>query len=143
MTIFPSSKKFNRPAGSSDNLLSGETASDPLLTSAISTTKISSLNEGEDISDVDLLLAVGEGAVKIKKKRRPRRGEDFTFREAIVKAYFWLLWLVYFLGVGSGVTVLNNFAQIGGLKVRWEATSEYAGVCRRGTVEGKERHQPT
>lgn len=114
MTIFPSSKKFNhRSAGSSDNLVSGETATDPLLTSAISATNLTSLNEGEDISDVDLLLAVGEGAVKIKKKRRPRRGEDFTFREAIVKADFWLLWLVYFLSVGSGVTVLNNLAQIG------------------------------
>ncbi|XP_024970330.1 protein NUCLEAR FUSION DEFECTIVE 4-like [Cynara cardunculus var. scolymus] len=113
MTIFPSSKKFNRPAGSSGNLVSEETAADPLMTSAFSATNLTSLNEGEEISDVDLLLAVGEGAVKIKKKRRPRRGEDFTFREAIVKADFWLLWLVYFLGVGSGVTVLNNLAQIG------------------------------
>ncbi|XP_076892798.1 protein NUCLEAR FUSION DEFECTIVE 4-like [Bidens hawaiensis] len=104
MTLFPSSKKLNRPAGSSDNL----TATDQLLTQSPS-----EQNLGEDMSDVDVLLAVGEGAAKIKKKRRPRRGEDFTFREAIVKADFWLLWLVNFLGVGSGVTVLNNLAQIG------------------------------
>ncbi|KAI6679223.1 hypothetical protein NL676_033104 [Syzygium grande] len=53
----------------------------------------------------------GEGAVK--KKRRPKRGEDFNFFEALVKADFWLLFLVYFVGVGTGVTVLNNMAQIG------------------------------
>ncbi|KAI3727168.1 hypothetical protein L1987_66978 [Smallanthus sonchifolius] len=109
MTLFPSNKKFNRPAGSSENL----TVTDPLLTRSTPEPNITNLNDGDDISEVDVLLAVGEGAVKVKKKRRPRRGEDFTFREAIVKADFWLLWLVYFLGVGSGVTVLNNLAQIG------------------------------
>ncbi|KAI3761499.1 hypothetical protein L1987_51916 [Smallanthus sonchifolius] len=109
MTLFPSSKKLNRPAGSSDNL----DVTDPLLTQSTSEPNLTNLNDGEDISEVDVLLAVGEGAVKIKKKRRPRRGEDFTFREAIVKADFWLLWSVNFLGVGSGVTVLNNLAQIG------------------------------
>ncbi|CAA6672628.1 unnamed protein product [Spirodela intermedia] len=40
-------------------------------------------------------------------------GEDFEFREALVKADFWLLFFAYFLGVGSGITVLNNLAQIG------------------------------
>ncbi|KAI7726119.1 hypothetical protein M8C21_020198 [Ambrosia artemisiifolia] len=109
MTLFPSSKKLDRPAGSSDNL----TVTDPLLTQSTSEPSLTNLNDREDMSEVDVLLAVGEGAVKIKKKRRPRRGEDFTFREAIVKADFWLLWLVNFLGVGSGVTVLNNLAQIG------------------------------
>ncbi|XP_040370631.1 protein NUCLEAR FUSION DEFECTIVE 4 isoform X2 [Rosa chinensis] len=62
--------------------------------------------------DVETLLAIGEGAVR-KKKRRPKRGEDFKFQEAFIKADFWLLWFVYFLGVGSGVTVLNNLSQIG------------------------------
>ncbi|KAI3785994.1 hypothetical protein L1987_45120 [Smallanthus sonchifolius] len=109
MTLFPSNKKLNRPAGSSDNL----TVTDPLLTQSTPEPNITNLNDGDDVSEVDVLLAVGEGAVKVKKKRRPRRGEDFTFPEAIVKADFWLLWLVYFLGVGSGVTVLNNLAQIG------------------------------
>ncbi|KAJ3696458.1 hypothetical protein LUZ61_000163 [Rhynchospora tenuis] len=62
-------------------------------------------------SDEDILLAEGEGA--IIKKKGPRRGEDFEFCEALIKADFWLLFMVYFLGVGSGVTVLNNLAQIG------------------------------
>ncbi|XP_076895806.1 protein NUCLEAR FUSION DEFECTIVE 4-like [Bidens hawaiensis] len=113
MTIFPSDK-LNGPAGPLAAPLAGplgnSTATDPLLSRS---TQEPSLSDGDDISDVDVLLAVGEGAVIVKKKRRPRRGEDFTFREAVVKADFWLLWLVYFLGVGSGVTVFNNLAQIG------------------------------
>jgi len=73
----------------------------------------SNLNfEDEDSFDIDILLAEGEGAIK-PERRRPRRGEDFRFREAILKADFWLLFAIYFVGVGSGITVLNNLAQIG------------------------------
>ncbi|CAN4113107.1 unnamed protein product [Withania somnifera] len=85
--------------------------SEPLLTPLSSAANLGSFQDGDEISEVDMLLAEGEGAVK--KKRRPRRGEDFKFTEALVKADFWLLFLVYFFGVGSGVTVLNNLAQIG------------------------------
>lgn len=81
---------------------SSEDKAEPLL---------GNLQESDDVSDVDMLLAVGEGAVK--KKRRPRRGDDFEFHEALVKADFWLLFVAFFIGVGSGVTVLNNLAQIG------------------------------
>ncbi|KAI3463437.1 hypothetical protein Pfo_020100 [Paulownia fortunei] len=111
MTLFPANSK--KP-GLPPDLVSGDVDSnqtDPLLAPSSSTTYLGSFYEPEDISEVDLLLAVGEGAVK--KKRKPRRGEDFKFREAVVKADFWLLWVVYFLGVGSGITVLNNLAQIG------------------------------
>ncbi|MCL7034600.1 hypothetical protein MKW94_010299 [Papaver nudicaule] len=113
MTLFPSRKSGmqGRPDGSSDQLLSLHDSSDKteaLLTPSSSTAY---LQDGDDVSDVDLLIAEGEGA--IKKKRRPRRGEDFKLREAFVKADFWLLFMVYFVGVGSGVTVLNNLAQIG------------------------------
>lgn len=118
MTLFPSNhKKSSQSSASSDNLnnTSEEGASDqtnPLLTPSSSATYLGSFIENEeDMSYTDMLLAVGEGAVK--QKRKPRRGEDFKFREAVIKADFWLLWLVYFLGVGSGVTVLNNLAQIG------------------------------
>jgi hypothetical protein len=68
--------------------------------------------EDEDPADIDVLLAEGEGAVK-QRRKKPRRGEDFRFREALLKADFWLLFGVFFIGVGSGVTVLNNLAQIG------------------------------
>ncbi|KAI3455277.1 hypothetical protein Pfo_011940 [Paulownia fortunei] len=111
MTLFPANSK--KPGQQAD-LVSADGDSDqtyPLLTPSSSATYLGSFYESEDVSEVDLLLAVGEGAVK--KKRKPRRGDDFKFREAVVKADFWLLWLVYFLGVGSGITVLNNLAQIG------------------------------
>ncbi|XVF34524.1 hypothetical protein REPUB_Repub18cG0066300 [Reevesia pubescens] len=104
----------NQPGSSSDEMLQGEGNADktePLLKSSESATNLRSFCEADDASEVAMLLAVGEGAVK--KKRRPKRGEDFKFSEAVIKADFWLLFLVYFAGVGSGVTVLNNLAQIG------------------------------
>ena len=113
MTLFPSKKKLSGPVDSSDKLTSdvGESVqTEPLLVESPSSF-LGNFREDEDVSEVDILLAVGEGAVK--RKRRPRRGDDFNFREVLIKADFWLLWLVYFLGVGSGITVLNNLAQIG------------------------------
>ncbi|XP_015870752.3 protein NUCLEAR FUSION DEFECTIVE 4 [Ziziphus jujuba] len=115
MTFYPSNtRSLATPDDSSDNfgvLESDTTQTDPLLTPSSSAANLGSFYESEYGSDVEILLALGEGAVK--KKRRPKRGEDFKFREAIIKADFWLLWLVYFLGVGTGVTVLNNLSQIG------------------------------
>ncbi|KAK6944421.1 Nodulin-like [Dillenia turbinata] len=99
--------------GSSDELFQEDNSvkTEPLLTSSVSNTNLGNLQENGYASEVDILLAEGEGAVK--KKRRPKRGEDFKFSEALVKADFWLLFFVYFVGVGSGVAVLNNLAQIG------------------------------
>ncbi|GLT29608.1 hypothetical protein SLA2020_044630 [Shorea laevis] len=119
MTIFPTrTNKLDtpsQPVGSSNNSkLQGEINADktePLLKPSSSTTSLGSFCEADDGSEVAMLLAEGEGAVH--KKRRPKRGEDFKFSEAVVKADFWLLFLVYFVGVGSGVTVINNLAQIG------------------------------
>ncbi|KAL2332494.1 hypothetical protein Fmac_020075 [Flemingia macrophylla] len=113
MTLFPdNSKSSNVPVlGSSDHLASGSMQISPLLTSSSSAANLGSFHESEDASDVETLIAEGEGA--IRKKRRPKRGDDFKFCEALIKADFWLLWFAYFLGVGSGVTVLNNLAQIG------------------------------
>ncbi|CAH2067969.1 unnamed protein product [Thlaspi arvense] len=111
MTLFRSDATRSLP-GSSDNLAKEE-GEEPLLTTSTSASNLGPLFEGEgdDASDMEILLAEGEGA--IKKKRKPRRGEDFKVRQVFVKADFWLLWFVYFLGMGSGVTVSNNLAQIG------------------------------
>ncbi|GAB4850055.1 hypothetical protein Ancab_029353 [Ancistrocladus abbreviatus] len=115
MTLFPTtSKKILGPVDSSEQLALDwreSNPTEPLLTPSSSAANLTNLQESDDASDVETLLAIGEGAVK--EKRRPKRGEDFKFREALIKADFWLLWLVYFLGVGTGVTVLNNLAQIG------------------------------
>ncbi|OMP01464.1 hypothetical protein COLO4_11849 [Corchorus olitorius] len=115
MTLFRANAQTLTPlAGSTEHLAQGEGNSaqaEPLLSPSSSASNLGSFFENEYASDVETLLAEGEGAVK--KKRRPRRGEDFKFREAAVKADFWLLWIVYFLGIGSGVSFLNNLAQIG------------------------------
>ena len=115
MTFFRANAGTLTPlAGSTEHLAKREgdsTQADPLLSPSSSASNLGTFFESEYASDVETLLALGEGAVK--KKRRPRRGEDFKFHEAFIKADFWLLWVVYFLGVGSGVTVLNNLAQIG------------------------------
>ncbi|XAR50509.1 hypothetical protein NMG60_11004852 [Bertholletia excelsa] len=99
MTLFPTNKTPVPQGGSSDNLVPEESdlsKMDPLLVQS-SASYLGSFCEDEDFSDVDILLAVGEGAVK--KRRKPRRGEDFKLREAVVKADFWLLWVI---GVSLG-----------------------------------------
>ncbi|KAH7546283.1 hypothetical protein FEM48_Zijuj01G0183800 [Ziziphus jujuba var. spinosa] len=117
MTLYPARATIpgtlNQKVGSSDGLIQEDNAdkTEPLLMPSSSSTNLGSFNESDNISEVDMLLAEGEGAVK--RKRRPKRGEDFKFSEAIIKADFWFLFSVYFVGVGSGVTVINNLAQIG------------------------------
>lgn len=109
MTLFP---RRGSTSDSSESLAQGkDDNAEPLLASS-SAGALGSFTDQDDLSEVAELLALGEGAVK-QKKRRPKRGEDFKFTEAIVKADFWLLFFVFFVGVGTGVTVLNNLAQIG------------------------------
>uniref|UniRef100_A0A7I4CEF7 Nodulin-like domain-containing protein n=1 Tax=Physcomitrium patens TaxID=3218 RepID=A0A7I4CEF7_PHYPA len=60
-----------------------------------------------------LYRAVAEGAVKVKRKRKgPHRGEDFTMRQALVKADLWLLFFGLVCGAGSGLMVIDNLGQI-------------------------------
>ncbi|KAK7336084.1 hypothetical protein VNO77_16613 [Canavalia gladiata] len=59
-----------------------------------------------------LLQAAAEGAVRVKRRRGPHRGEDFTLRQALIKADFWLLFLSMILGSGSGLTVIDNLGQM-------------------------------
>lgn len=103
MTLFPRRESGSESEGKDEN-------AEALLASSSAGT-LGSFYE-EESSEAAELLALGEGAVK-QKKRRPKRGEDFRFSEAVVKADFWLLFFVFFVGVGTGVTVLNNLAQIG------------------------------
>jgi len=116
MTVCPRktsvSETPEQHVGSSDFLVQDGKVdnTEPLLSSS-STSGLGSFNDVDGSAEVAMLLAEGEGAVR--KKRRPKRGEDFKFTEALVKADFWLLFFVYFVGVGTGVTVLNNLAQIG------------------------------
>ncbi|CAL9185113.1 unnamed protein product [Musa hybrid cultivar] len=59
-----------------------------------------------------LFLAAADGAVRVKKKRGPHRGEDFTLMQALIKADFWLMFVSLLLGSGSGLTVIDNLGQM-------------------------------
>ncbi|XVE54484.1 hypothetical protein DITRI_Ditri03aG0085300 [Diplodiscus trichospermus] len=59
-----------------------------------------------------LFQAAAEGAVRVKRKRGPRRGEDFTLLQALIKADFWLMFVSLVLAAGSGLTIIDNLGQI-------------------------------
>lgn len=59
-----------------------------------------------------LFQAAAEGAVRVKRRRGPHRGEDFTLTQALIKADFWLIFFSLLLGSGSGLTVIDNLGQI-------------------------------
>ncbi|KAL4559799.1 hypothetical protein LXL04_031947 [Taraxacum kok-saghyz] len=60
-----------------------------------------------------LVQAAADGAVRVtKKKRGPRRGEDFTLMQALVKADFLLMFFSLVLASGSGLTVIDNLGQM-------------------------------
>uniref|UniRef100_A0A7N0U907 Nodulin-like domain-containing protein n=1 Tax=Kalanchoe fedtschenkoi TaxID=63787 RepID=A0A7N0U907_KALFE len=59
-----------------------------------------------------LFHAAAEGAVRIKRPSGPRRGEDFTLTQALMKADFWIIFFSLLLGSGSGLTVIDNLGQM-------------------------------
>ncbi|XP_008801667.2 protein NUCLEAR FUSION DEFECTIVE 4-like [Phoenix dactylifera] len=59
-----------------------------------------------------LFQAAAVGAVRVKRRRGPHRGEDFTLMQALIKADFWLLFFSLLLGSGSGLAVIDNLGQM-------------------------------
>ncbi|KAF2305066.1 hypothetical protein GH714_001567 [Hevea brasiliensis] len=59
-----------------------------------------------------LFQAAAEGAVRVRRRRGPHRGEDFTLMQALIKADFWLIFVSLLLGSGSGLTVIDNLGQM-------------------------------
>ncbi|KAK9271692.1 hypothetical protein L1049_002055 [Liquidambar formosana] len=59
-----------------------------------------------------LFQAAAEGAVRVKRRRGPHRGEDFTLMQALIKADLWLIFFSLLLGSGSGLTVIDNLGQM-------------------------------
>lgn len=59
-----------------------------------------------------LLQAAAVGAVRVRRRRGPRRGEDFRLMQALIKADFSLLFFSLLLGSGSGLTVIDNLGQM-------------------------------
>ncbi|KAJ0988806.1 hypothetical protein J5N97_007162 [Dioscorea zingiberensis] len=59
-----------------------------------------------------LFQAAAVGAVRVKRRKGPHRGEDFTLMQALIKADFWLIFVSLLLGAGSGLTVIDNLGQM-------------------------------
>ncbi|KAJ6832016.1 protein NUCLEAR FUSION DEFECTIVE 4-like [Iris pallida] len=59
-----------------------------------------------------LFQAAAVGAVRVKRRKGPHRGEDFTLTQALIKADFWLIFFSLLLGSGSGLTVIDNLGQM-------------------------------
>ncbi|TXG64778.1 hypothetical protein EZV62_011772 [Acer yangbiense] len=68
---------------------------------------------------VEPLLNPEKAAVKTtvataeEVKRRPVIGEDHTIFEAMRTVYFWILFLSFLCGIGTGMAVMNNIGQMG------------------------------
>ncbi|CAO2042029.1 unnamed protein product [Urochloa humidicola] len=57
-----------------------------------------------------LVQAAARGGVRIKW--RLHRGDNFTLMQAFLKADFWIIWISFLLGSGSGLTVIDNLGQM-------------------------------
>ncbi|GJN03143.1 hypothetical protein PR202_ga20552 [Eleusine coracana subsp. coracana] len=56
-----------------------------------------------------LVQAAASGGFRMRK---PHWGESFTLMQALVDSDFWLIWLSFLLGSGSGLTVIDNLGQM-------------------------------
>ncbi|TVU14053.1 hypothetical protein EJB05_37499, partial [Eragrostis curvula] len=65
----------------------------------------------KEIADLQakLVEAAAGGGVRM---RRPHCGESFTLVQALANSDFWLIWLSFLLGSGSGLTVMDNLGQM-------------------------------
>lgn len=72
---------------------------------------------GEKESEVmataaEVAAAVGEEAVVVVR-RQPAIGEEHTILEVLKSLDFWILFVSFLCGVGTGLAVMNNMGQIG------------------------------
>ncbi|KAL6182637.1 hypothetical protein ACLB2K_044052 [Fragaria x ananassa] len=74
-----------------------------------------------------LFQAAADGAVRVKRRKGPRRGENFTLMQALIKADFWLIFVSLLLAAGSGLTVIDNLGQIV-LSLGYTDTSIYVSM---------------
>ncbi|KAL5717540.1 hypothetical protein ACHQM5_010526 [Ranunculus cassubicifolius] len=126
--LFLSISSDSRPP-EEESLLPESTTEDPSKSSHDVNEVIFSELEDEKPRGVDLLpalerqkriaqlqaklsYAASEGAVRVKRRKGPHRGEDFTLTQALIKADLWLIFFSLLLGSGSGVTVIDNLGQM-------------------------------
>lgn len=81
---------------------------EPLLAAAAAAAK-----EGEDKAEEVAAVAVEEEEVVEVKRGQPLIGEEHTIVEALKTIDFWVLFVSFLCGVGTGLAVQNNMGQIG------------------------------
>ncbi|MQM18377.1 hypothetical protein Taro_051367 [Colocasia esculenta] len=91
-------------------LLAGKTEA-AVLEEGIEQTSRGAAAEEEEC--LDAAAAAATTAVEEEGKRRPAIGEDHTFVEFARTAEFWVLFVAFLCGVGTGIMVMNNMGQIG------------------------------
>ncbi|XP_022989043.1 protein NUCLEAR FUSION DEFECTIVE 4-like [Cucurbita maxima] len=69
-------------------------------------------NRGRSGAAAEALLAAEEVA-EVEGNGNPVIGEDHTIVEAMKTVEFWLLFVSFLFGVGTGLAVMNNMGQIG------------------------------
>lgn len=73
------------------------------------------LNEENAAERTEAVVAVEkqEEVAEAEVKRKPVLGEDHTILEAMKTVDFWILFISFLCGVGTGLAVMNNMGQIG------------------------------
>jgi len=87
----------------------------PFSSVFISGNNVTSVKPEEGTSNVDQHEArtlIERSDRPPEKKRAPCIGEDFTLLQALGQADFWLIFMSLVLGVGSGITIIDNLGQI-------------------------------
>ncbi|KAL6140317.1 hypothetical protein ACLB2K_058617 [Fragaria x ananassa] len=84
-------------------------------------------NKYENELQAKLFQVAADGAVRVKRRKGPHRGENFTLMQALIKADFWLIFVSILLAAGSGLTVIDNLGQIV-LSLGYTDTSIYVSM---------------
>ncbi|KAL1205802.1 Protein NUCLEAR FUSION DEFECTIVE 4 [Cardamine amara subsp. amara] len=64
-------------------------------------------------AEKEVIVVAAVVAEEEEKKKRPVLGEDHTIMEAMLTVDFWVLFVSFLCGVGTGLAVMNNMGQIG------------------------------
>ncbi|XP_059653999.1 protein NUCLEAR FUSION DEFECTIVE 4-like [Cornus florida] len=74
--------------------------------------EVAVVENGNGLVAVEEMVGKDEAEVEIER-RRPVIGEDHTIMEALRTIDFWILFVSFLCGVGTGLAVMNNMGQMG------------------------------
>ncbi|KAL2537631.1 Major facilitator superfamily protein [Forsythia ovata] len=67
----------------------------------------------ENVAEVEKVTVEVKAEATMVKRKRPVIGEEHTIVEALRTVDFWILFVSFLCGVGTGLAVMNNMGQIG------------------------------